>query len=446
MRLLNQEIDLKHVPLRLSTLVLTSWLGLAPALAGEPPAAVPYVSAFESSTSAAPAPLRWQQANADVARNPRGHMDILRWESQQAAAPQPADGMAPGAPRPLTPQQALGMALHTQPELIGRARSNALAQLTATTRVRQLALDVQRAWVEAVAAQQALGLQAQAHELALQGLTLGQRMVQAGNWSQVPLLQQQASASGAALQWAQAQQQAFTRKEQLIRLLGVMDPASVALPERLPALPAAPLVIPDVQAQAVAHNMALTQASIEAQRASAALAAPEAPRWQAAAQVAIDRVTDPDAAGDAGPALGRLPSTAPQIDTTRTVLSHEAAEVAQAQAHARALEASTRSLAREAYFRYRTALDVARHRTQEGVRIATAQQEETQLRYNGMIQNTWDLLASTRARLQSLDAAAQAQRDFWLAHLDLQAVLAGLSVNFSNPSATGNADAAPQGH
>jgi len=80
------------------------------------------------------------------------------------------------------------------------------------------------------------------------------------------------------------------------------------------------------------------------------------------------------------------------------------------------------------------------------VPLTTALQEETQLRYNGMLQSTWELLASARARLESANAAVMAQRDFWLAHTDLQAVLAGGEVEFtSNSGPTGPASTSP-GH
>jgi outer membrane protein TolC len=107
----------------------------------------------------------------------------------------------------------------------------------------------------------------------------------------------------------------------------------------------------------------------------------------------------------------------------------------------------TRSQAREAYFRYRTAFDIARHQRDVAVQLSTAMQEETQNRYNGMLQSTWDLLASARARVQSINSAQQAQRDFWLAHTDLQLVLAGGVATFSAETPDSGASATtPKGH
>jgi hypothetical protein len=50
-------------------------------------------------------------------------------------------------------------------------------------------------------------------------------------------------------------------------------------------------------------------------------------------------------------------------------------------------------------------------------------------------------------RLQSVNTAQLAERDFWLAHTDLQAVLAGAVVSFSGEaSPAGQATNAAQGH
>ena len=126
---------------------------------------------------------------------------------------------------------------------------------------------------------------------------------------------------------------------------------------------------------------------------------------------------------------------------------HALMEALTEQAHADTLAANIRSQAREAWFRYRGAWDVARHQRDVVLPLSTALQEETQLRYNGMLQSTWELLASARARLDSVRAVTQSQRDFWLAHTDLQAVLAGLTVNFAPPSGPNSSGAnAAQGH
>ena len=51
-----------------------------PAAPATPPA---YRSVLPAPTDLAEDPVPWKQANQDVARFPRGHADVLRWEERQ---------------------------------------------------------------------------------------------------------------------------------------------------------------------------------------------------------------------------------------------------------------------------------------------------------------------------------------------------------------------------
>ena len=97
---------------------------------------------------------------------------------------------------------------------------------------------------------------------------------------------------------------------------------------------------------------------------------------------------------------------------------------------------------RVAHAAYDSARTQAAHSRNEVLRLHTELSQETLLRYNGMLKSTWDLLASVRTRIDSVDAALQAQRQRWLAHADLMAVLAGLpyadSVSASESSSPSN--------
>ena len=51
--------------------------------------------------------------------------------------------------------------------------------------------------------------------------------------------------------------------------------------------------------------------------------------------------------------------------------------------------------------------------------------DETLLRYNGMLASVFELLADAREQIGSVNAALEAQRDFWLADADLEFALTG---------------------
>ena len=418
---------------------------LAQPLAADPAApvpTVPYRSALVSPQQVPPSfdvkLADWVQANADVGQNLRGHIDILKWEAANAA---PAIATISPAAAPLTPAQAVALALQHQPGLIAAPQASALARAQRNMQVLQLSHTVQRAWINAVATRQTEAHLRQVAHAAQTGAELGQRMARVGNWSRAQLLQEQLLQSAAISQLAQAQQAAFSASEELVRLLGLWgNAAQLTLPAQLPALPATLLDIPDLEASALRHQPELALARIDAEQANAGVAGSHLRQWQQAIEAALQNTNRPDE-----PTLV-LTDTAPVLDPRRVPPTHALERAIRTQAQAQTLAVATRSQAREAYFRYRTAVDMAQHQHQAAL-LAAALQEEVQLRYNGMLQSTWDLLASARTRLQSELAAREAQRDAWLAYLDLQAVQSGATVNFSSsPSAAGTAPGANPGH
>jgi hypothetical protein len=379
----------------------------------------------------------WLQANAEVGQNLRGHLDILKWEAANTA-PAAASRLAAD---PLTPVQAVALALKNQPGLITTPQANALARTQLDAQVGQLSHTVQRAWVNAVAARQTEAQLRQVAQAAQAGAELGQRMARVGNWSRAQLLQEQLVQSAATSVLAQAQIAAFSATEDLVRLLGLWgDTAQLNLPTQLPALPATLTDAPELEAAALRHQPELALARIEAEQAKASVTEAHLRQWQQAADTALQNVKLP---GE--PVLG-MTRSAPVLDPRQVPLTHALERAIRTQAQAHTLAVATRSQAREAYFRYRTAVDMAQHQ-QAAAALAAALQDEVQLRYNGMLQSTWDLLASARARLQSELTAQEAQRDAWLAYLDLQAVQSGAVVTFSSTSsAAGSAPATNPGH
>ncbi|NNU43842.1 hypothetical protein [Ramlibacter montanisoli] len=92
--------------------LLAAPLVVAAADAADPAAAVP-AAAYRSVFDGIPQGVEeetvdWKKANAEVARFPRGHVDLLKWEeANPGAAPQPqaAPPDAP-SPRPAVPAPA----------------------------------------------------------------------------------------------------------------------------------------------------------------------------------------------------------------------------------------------------------------------------------------------------------------------------------------------------
>jgi outer membrane protein TolC len=274
-------------------------------------------------------------------------------------------------------------------------------------------------------------------------------MASVGNWSKAQMMQEQLVLSDATVQLSKARQQAFGSRESLVRLLGLWGEATrFALPPRLPALPATPMPEQDIEATALRNKPEMQLSSMAAQMDLLAVRAQDMQRWTQASNMARGASISAPSVEKTGAADPfSLVTQAPLLDHRKAGLSEAVERAAHSQASAHSMAVDARSQAREAYFRYRTAYDVARYQRDEAVRLSTAMQEETQARYNGMLQSTWDLMASARARVQSINMAQQAQRDFWLSHADLQFVLAGGVTTFpADTPDTGASATTPKGH
>lgn len=382
----------------------------------------------------------WRRANEAVGQHQRGHADIVAKEPDLPLPERPTG-------TPLGLRQALILALQQRSDLWADPAQNALDTARANARVAQLSHQVQRAWVDAVAAAQSLSYRQDALAATEAGAELARRMAAVGNWTQAQHLQARLLQAGAALELSVARQQADGARERLARLLGLTgDVAHLALPPRLPELPASPMAAQGIEASALRQNPALALARANAERELSRVSRQDMADWRTELASIEPEGLGPGA--DDAAALSSLVTRAPVLTARQKALRHRLEALMQARNEAANRASRVSSLAREAYSRYRGAYDQARQQRDEVVLWQTALQEDTQARYNGMLLSTWDLLNSAGARIRSVNAALQAQRQFWLAHADLQAVLAGLDLEFSAdlPSTAPDAASAKAGH
>jgi len=385
----------------------------------------------------------WQRANQRVAEFPHGHIDLLRWEAQNPARPS-AEAGETAAPTPLLDMaSALRQSLRQRPNLFTHAGMNDLERASVQSAYAEHVHALQRAWIDAVTARQRLRLMGESLEAAATGAELGRRMVQAGNWSQARLLREQLTEAAAQQAWSRTAQAQQAATERLARLLGAWDAQAVAqLTQRLPAqLPEPPTQLTgtgDVESAALRSQPLLAQQRLKTERALVAVSPERLATWSQAVDEALKA---PAATAAATPWL------APQIGDLRLVRDHTLQAAVQAESALLIAAAERRSMAREAWSRLRSQ-HAGALQAQRALRLQTAQEQETLLRYNGMLQSSWDLLASAGERLTALDAAMQAQRDFWLAQADWDALLAGADVKPASPGAVGdnNSRATAGGH
>ena len=96
------------------------------------------------------------------------------------------------------------------------------------------------------------------------------------------------------------------------------------------------------------------------------------------------------------------------------------------------LESVTRSAIshlRESYSAYRSNYDIAKHYRDEVVPLQQLISEENVLNYNGMIIGVFELLADSRAQIQTVQSSIEATNQFWQADAALRASLVGRPAN-----------------
>ncbi|PUE56193.1 transporter [Limnohabitans sp. Rim8] len=323
------------------------------------------------------------------------------------------------------------------------------AQIRMTAEVVDQVTRVRQAWVRGVAAEQSYKYAVQVLTSAEASAELARRMESVGNFNKLTRARHQAFYADAATQLATAKQTAVSRKEELVRLLGLDDVQAkqLVLPERLPDLPKQPMSSEDVAKQ-------ISQERLDIQQAKAALnAAAKAQGLNMVAsftdiELSVRRGTVSDSSTSSyslrrGYEIGVKLPIFDWGDLQRDAMN------AQTLAAANQLEATIRSAGsslRENYAVYRTAYDISRHYKDEVIPLRKVISEENVLRYNGMIIGVFELLADSRDQIGAVISAIAAEQQFWLADAALQATLIGRPTSIGLAPITNTTSNSAAGH
>lgn len=234
-------------------------------------AAIPWAV---SAQPAAPtsAPQDWRSANDAVGSLKRGHMDVLKWEGANPAKDESAAMLRAPQISLLTLDDVTRQAWRAHRDLarplaqLGEANASLIAagrwvELDASLQRRvddvgevlEVAAQVKKAWLQAVAARQSLVPYRAMLDSTEAASELGQRMVSVGNWSPFKLAPLQLAHASAKMNGVRAHYAAAQAQATLINTLGLKGQVTeVALPERLP----------DVPPQAVTENDWRTRALV----------------------------------------------------------------------------------------------------------------------------------------------------------------------------------------
>lgn len=392
-----------------------------------PPAAAPDLPA-----SIDEAVRRWQAANRAVAEFPRGHIDLLRWEQQQTPAAKTAPNHAA-----LTWAEVWQAVQRQHSDRLLSPRATAMERMQAQRQWLALQRQAQQAWVQASTQHALLRLQQERVHAASTAHALGERMAQLGHWSRARLIPlQQSLAQEQALAIA-AQWQVRQATETLASLMGLWQADAVhALPQRLPLaldVPTTVIAPANAEGEAIRQRPELGWQREATERALRSVPSAQWAAWTQERDTALQA-----AAADVPP---QWPQSALRGD-------HALEKALRAQADVQRDSAALRRQVRLAWDRLQAtqALDQLQQRA---VPLAQAAEAETLLRYNGMLQSTWEVIDAARARLGAQANAITARQDHWMAHIDWLTLMAGGDIEPPSELAAGQngaTNSAAKGH
>jgi outer membrane protein TolC len=308
------------------------------------------------------------------------------------------------------------------------------AQLTAALATLQLAADTRRAWVNAVAAFETSAYLNQAQVAADAASELAQRLGETGALPKAGQAREHAFFAELTGQRAQARLAAQLAKEELTRLMGLWGTdVDYFVPDYLPRLPKRPAAGVDIEREALVRRVDLQIAKLALDAEARNYGLTDATRFvtdlELIAGIEAERELD----------AGELKTiVTPQIEIEFVIPIFDSgkarmrkAELAYMRAANRLAEkaVNVRSEARAAYKDLLGRYDIARHYQNSVLPLRVTIEEESLLTYNGMITNTFELLADTRAKVNTILLSSNARRDFWLADININsAVYGGVSA------------------
>jgi outer membrane protein TolC len=321
------------------------------------------------------------------------------------------------------------------------------AQLRAAAATLRVAAETRRAYYRSIAAVEIAGFLDQAVATAQTASELAKRLGESGAMNKLDQAREQVFHAEITAQLAKARQQAVGERERLVRAMGLWgSDLAFKIPSSLPPLPNRPRSAPSVETQAVARRIDLQIARIELDALAKSFGLTQATRFlnllelSAVGKTTISRPTGERIADRGFEAQLQIPL----FDFGETRVREAEQTYMQAVNRLAEMAVNARSQARESYQIYRSSYDIAAHYRNEVLPLRKIISDEMLLRYNAMMIDVFGLLTEARQRVLSTTNGVEAERDFWLATVDLDAAILGGGMSAARGDAS-TMSSAPDG-
>lgn len=231
-------------------------------------------------------------------------------------------------------------------------------------------------------------------------------------------------------QIAKARLEARLAKEELTRLMGLWGAdIEYTIPNRLPPLPKALAKRDMIEAEALQRRVDLQMARLDLEATARSFKLTEATRYVTDLEIRsgfeTERELEDGEKHKQTTGNAELEFVIPIFDSGQARMRESELAYMRAANLLAEKAVNVRSEARSAYQAYRSNYDIARHYRNSVVPLRTKIEEQSLLTYNGMITNTFELLADSREKVNSSLLAINAKRDFWLADVSLAPAIYG---------------------
>lgn len=304
------------------------------------------------------------------------------------------------------------------------------AQLDAVNETLALANETRQAWIDAVAAFEAVGYLRRAKSTSDAGSELAKRLGETGALNRAGQAREQAFNAELAGQLAQARLNATMAKENLTRLMGLWGAeVDYFVPDALPTVPRSVGAVAGIEQKALRNRVDLRVAKLGLEAQAKAFGLTDQTRLVTDLKLIAGFESEREREDG-----NTETETTPQVELEFAIPIYDTGKARMRKAELSYMQAANvlaeravtvRSEARGAEQAYRASHRIARHYRDVLVPLRVTVEEEGLLSYNGMITSTFELLTDVREKLGASLEAANAKKEFYMAQANLTAAIYG---------------------
>jgi outer membrane protein, heavy metal efflux system len=297
------------------------------------------------------------------------------------------------------------------------------AQLRVSNEVIRLVEETKIAFYQLQAAQEILERLKTEQETQNASLDLIQKLHEAGNITDLQLMQQQTEYSQARLNIAQMEADIRDVREKLNQLMGLWgQDTSWTIRSGVPDVPNNDVTIQGLETLAVTQRYDLAASKSELESMIKALGLERTFRWIGTLDFGMDSERQTDSQTITGPTL-RI--QLPIFNQGQARIARSESQLRRAYAKFEQLAVNTRSEVRQLRDKMTSDRDFAQFYRSGLIPERQQVRDRMQLQYNAMIVSPLDLFTARRQEIESERGYIDAKRDYWVARAELERAVGG---------------------